>query len=329
LSGFEHPSYLYLLAGIPVLLFLYAGFRIWRVKALSALGDEALMQPWIAPVRSEGLRVGAWALGLSLVILAWANPLGGTLTQTSAQSSPDIAVLLDVSSSMLTMDVTPNRLELGKLFARQLVSDLSGSRIALVFFAGEAALQMPLTTDKSAILSLLQYADPSSVSTQGTQIAQALSLAQRCLHAPKDGVYTKAMVLITDGEDHSGRAKEMAEKNLQEGTILYVVGVGTPEGGKVPLGPDTFKEHADGTPVISRLDVQFLQLLADSGGGQLYDLSAAKSVASSIRQLKNQKMNVVSFRETQSFYQWLLLPGWILLMFSLFWTAFNKQPEKI
>jgi Ca-activated chloride channel family protein len=329
LSGFEHPSYLYLLAGIPILLFLYAGFRIWRAKALSALGDEDLLALWTNPIRSEGMQVGAWALGLLLVILAWANPRGGTATQTSEQSNPDVAILLDVSSSMLTMDVAPNRLEMAKLFASLLLSELSDARIALVFFAGEAALQMPLTTDKSAILSLLQYADPSSVSTQGTQIAQALSLAQRCLHAPSDGVYTKAIVLITDGEDHSGRAKEMAEKNLQEGTILYVVGVGTPEGGKVPLGPDTFKEHTDGTPVVSRLDVQFLQLLADSGGGQLHDLSAAKSVASSIRQLKNQKMNVVSFRETRSFYQWLLLPGWILLMFSLFWTAFTKQPEKI
>lgn len=325
MSGFEHPSHLYFLAGIPLLLLLYAGFRAWRVKALAALGDAHLLMPWSSPLQSDGLRMGAWALGMSLLVLAWANPRGGTTIETMEQASPDIALLLDVSSSMLTRDVAPNRLELGKLFARQLLSELSESRIALVFFAGEAALQIPLTTDKAAIKSLLNQANPSSISTQGTQIAQALSLAQRSLHT-RDGIYAKSMVLITDGEDHGGRAIEVAKKSLQEGTVLHVIGAGTPEGGGVPINMHAYKQTADGTPVISKLDVQFLQSLAQAGGGLLSDVFSAKSVANSIKQLRNQKINVVSFHETRSFYQWLLLPGWVLLLVSLFWPAFKKQP---
>lgn len=329
MTGFEHPTHLYFLAGIPGLLLLYAGWRIWRIRALARLGDPALLTAHLPRPLYEGLRLALWAVALVLLVLAWANPQGGTVLTKQKQESMDLVIALDVSSSMLAQDVSPNRLELARLFARRLIDALPGERIGLVFFAGEAALQMPLSTDASAAQMLLRNANPATFEPQGTHLAQAIAVAQRCFVAGSEGA-GRALVVITDGEDHEGEAETLAKQCFEQGTVLFVVGVGTPEGGAVPLGPHGVKRDDAGNPVISRLNTDLLSQLAGAGGGRAFDLRRSQTTLSALlaelKQLDKRSTSVLSLAQTQSFYAWLLLPAWLLLCLWL-WIPAVKPPN--
>ena len=329
MTGFEHPTHLYFLAGIPGLLLLYAGWRLWRTRALARLGDPALLAAHLPQSLYEGLRLALWTVALVLLVLAWANPQGGTVLTKQKQESMDLVIALDVSSSMLAQDVSPNRLELARLFARRLIDALPGERIGLVFFAGEAALQMPLSADASAAQMLLRNANPGMFEPQGTHLAQAIALAQRCFQAGSEGA-GRALVLITDGEDHEGEAETLAKQCFEQGTVLFAVGVGTPEGGAIPVGQHGVKRDAAGNPVISRLNPEMLNQLAQAGGGRAFDLrrsqTALSSLLTELKQLDKRSTGVLSMAQTQSFYAWLLLPAWLLLLLWM-WIPAHKPPN--
>ncbi|MEO6038584.1 MAG: VWA domain-containing protein, partial [Saprospiraceae bacterium] len=167
---FEHPGHLWLLVALPLLALLLLGYWWWRRRALDQLGEPKLLER-LLPGFSPGLfwtKNALFGLGLVFLTLAWANPQLGAKKQPVAQQSADVFIALDISQSMWAKDVAPSRLELAKRFARKLVEALEGERIGLIFFAGDAFLQMPLSTDYDFSLQSLQTASPELISEQGT-----------------------------------------------------------------------------------------------------------------------------------------------------------------
>ena len=196
---YEHPEHLWLLAAVPLLLLLTAAYWYWRKKAVARLGDVERVMPAFSGTRFW-LKAALFAAGLALLALAWSNPQLGARKQTVTQQASDIIIALDISNSMLCQDVAPSRLELAKVFAQKLVQSLEGERIGLIFFAGNAYLQMPLSTDYSFILQSIQTAAPDLITEQGTAIPAALELAGESFgYEPGGG---RAVILIKIGRAH-------------------------------------------------------------------------------------------------------------------------------
>jgi tetratricopeptide (TPR) repeat protein len=313
---FQYPEHLYLLFALPVLLLLLAAYWAWRKKAVARLG---------APERelslSRGLfwlKNGLFLLALAFLALAWANPQRGAKKQKVTQQAADVFIALDISKSMLCQDVLPNRLELARVFTQKLVQALEGNRVGLIFFAGDAFLQMPLSTDYSFTLQSLQSASPDLLTEQGTAIAAAIELAEKSFD-PEPGS-GRALILLTDGENHDEDALEGAEKAFENGTLVYAVGAGTATGGPIPtgaFGESQFKKDEAGEVVRTKLNEKLLRELALAGGGQAFNLSQGDRAIGALRRavedLQKREVEVRSLSEFESWYRWFLLPALFFL----------------
>ncbi len=314
---FQHPEYLWLLASVPILLLLLFGYRLWRHKALARLGDTSRLMP----VFSENkfwAKGALLALAFTFLALSWANPQQGAKKQTTTQKSADVFLALDISQSMLCRDVAPNRLELTKIFAQKLVQALEGERIGLVFFAGNAFLAVPLSTDYPFVLQSIQSANPDLLTEQGTAIASALELAEKSFEAEPGG--GRAVVLITDGENHDEAALDAAKKSYDNGTIILAVGAGTADGGPIPTSDwegSQYKRDEKGDVVRTRLNEDLLRKIALAGGGQALNVSQSDRAVAAIERevggLEKRAMEVRSLDEMESCYQWFLLPALLFL----------------
>jgi Ca-activated chloride channel family protein len=273
---------------------------------------------------------GLFVVAVGLLAIAWANPQAGAKKQTAVQKSADVFIALDISQSMLAEDVAPSRLELAKSFARKLVKALEGERIGLIFFAGDAFLQMPLSTDYTAANMFITDAGPDLISAQGTALAPAIDLASKSFGTEPGG--GRAIVLITDGEDHDQDAVDRAAQAYGDGIIVFAVGAGTEAGGPIPLGSaggnDLFKRDEQGEIVRTRLDQSLLQKLTASGGGVPYQLTQGDAAVAAIRRevqrLQKREVEVRSFAEYESYFQWFLLPAFLLLALEA-WLVWRKK----
>lgn len=329
---FEHPNFLNLLWAVPVLLALIIAYGWWRRRALARVGVAVSVQRLI-PGWSAGLfvvKTGLFILAIALLAIAWANPQAGAKKQTAVQKSTDIFIALDISQSMLAEDVAPSRLELAKSFSRKLVQALEGERIGLIFFAGDAFLQMPLSTDYTAANMFISDAGPDLISAQGTALASAIDLASKSFDEEPGG--GRAIILITDGEDHDQDAVDQAAKAYRDGIIVFAVGAGTAAGGPIPMGSsagsDLYKRDEQGEIIRTRLDQSLLQKLASSGGGVVYLLNQGDAAVTAIRRevsrLQKREVEVRSFAEYESYFQWFLLPAFLLLALDA-WLAWRKK----
>lgn len=328
---FQHPEFLWLLAAAPVLLLLLWGYSLWRRKALARLGDTSRLIP-----EFSGLKfwVKGFLLVLSLMLLAiaWANPQSGAKKQTTTQKSADVFLALDISQSMLCRDVAPNRLELTKIFAQKLVQSLEGERIGLIFFAGNAFLAVPLSTDYTFVLQSIQSANPDLLTEQGTAIAPALELAEKSFEAEPGG--GRAVVLITDGENHDEEALKAAKKSFDDGTLILTVGAGTADGGPIPTADwegSQYKRDENGEIVRTRLNEDLLRKIALAGGGQALNISqgdrAVATIEREVGNLEKRAMEVRSTSEMESWYQWFLLPALLLLGFETALSFWKKTAK--
>lgn len=329
---FEHPEFLNLLWAVPAFWALLLGYRWWRRQALARVGAPASVQrlvPGWSPQRFFGKNV-LFVLALIFLAIAWANPQLGAKKQTVRQKSADIFIALDISQSMLAEDVAPSRLELAKSFARKLVQALQGERIGLIFFAGNAFLQMPLSTDYAAANMFIADASPDLITAQGTAIPRAIDLASQSFDPEPGG--GRAIVLITDGENHDANAEAKAAEAFQDGVILFAVGAGTPTGGPIPMGVsgegDVFKRDEAGEIVRTRMDEALLQKLAAAGGGVDYRVTQGDAAVAAIRRevdrLQKREHEVRSFSEYDSYFQWFLFPAFLLLVLES-WIAWRAR----
>lgn len=327
---FQYPHFLWFLLSVPGILLLAAYFFRWRKSAMVQLGQiERLLKPW------SGIRfwwkTGLISLSFVFLTVAWANPQWGSKKQESVQKAADIFIALDISQSMLCRDVSPSRLELARIFTQKLVQKLEGERIGVIFFAGNAFLGVPLSTDYTFVLQSLQSAHPEMLTEQGTAIASALELADKSFDSGSGG--GKAVILITDGENHDEEAVDMAKKLHDKGIVITAIGAGTSDGGPIPVGDwegGQYKRDEKGEVVRTRLNEELLQKMASAGGGGVYHIQqgdrAVQSVINSMSALEKSTISVQSSDELESWYQWWLLPALILLGIETLLTYWKKSP---
>ena len=272
---FEHSEYLMLLYILPVLIALYWFASYRRAKKLKEFA-RSRMADVLYPKLSNKKRLVKFTLkflAVTLIIFALANPQLGSKIEEVKQVGIDVYICLDVSLSMTAEDIKPNRLEKAKYEISQLIRKLHGDRIGLVVFAGNAYIQIPLTTDYSAANLLLNAVDVNSVPEPGTAIASAIRLAINSFK--KDAKTQKAIVVITDGEDHEGDLKPVIQEAKDKGVLIYTIGLGSPAGVPIPLYNSAgqkigYKKDRSGQVVLTKLDEATLKEIADESGGKYF-----------------------------------------------------------
>lgn len=317
----EQIDGLFLLALIPIVLIaIFISIRL-KESTINKLGSKNLinrLMPYWSLAR-EWTKAILFTLALATLFASWANPQWGTKTEKVKAKSSDVILALDISHSMMAEDISPNRLERAKRMASDLVNELKGNRVGLIFFAGSAYLQMPLTNDIAAADLFLRTANTNQAGTQGTAIADAIDLGLSAFSS--EGNNQKAMIIISDGENHDEAAIAAAEKAKQAGTYIYTIGVGTEAGEIIPVrvnGRKQYKTDESGAPVKSKLNIGLMQDLASSGGGEAYLLNQGDELIADLKKqiekIEKEEVEQRSFTEFNSYFQHFLFLGIILLL---------------
>lgn len=265
---FEDPIYLWALLVIPVLLLIrLAGWRRRRSK-LRKFGDPELVRQLMPNVSKFRPTVKFWLLLVAWVLLVVmvARPQVGAEVQRDKRNGIEAIICLDISNSMLAHDVAPSRLDKSKLLVESLVDRFTNDKIGLIVFAGDAYVQLPITSDYVSAKMFLQNIDPSLIQTQGTDIAQAINLGLHSFtQADKIG---RAIIVITDGEDHEGGAVEAAAEARKKGVNVFILGVGDTKGAPIPTGDGGYMKDRSGQTVMTALNEQMCREVAQAGSGK-------------------------------------------------------------
>jgi len=318
---FEEISYLYLLAAVPVLVLLYILYVFWVKKDRSKLSEDKLFSQ-LAPGFSWPRKYFKFALllfSLAFLFVGWANPQWGNKKEKVKAKSSDIFIALDISQSMMAEDISPNRLERAKRLAINIVKSLKGNRVGLILFAGNAYLQMPLSSDFTAAQIFIQSANTNQAGTQGTAISEAIDLALRAFQ--DDAQFQRALVVVTDGENHDEEAIAKAKEAREKGLVIFTVGVGTEEGGYVPYeerGREQYKKDKAGVAIKSKLNLNLLRDLSDAGNGKYYLIQQGEKVVNELKaeieRIEKQEVEQRSFTEYASYFQYFLAIGLLLML---------------
>lgn len=320
---FENSEYLLLLTGIiPVLILLfYIEHR--RKKLRTKFIDDKLFDKIVPQFNSKvhWLRNIIVLLVFVFSIVALANPQWANKREKVKVQSSDIFIALDISRSMLAKDIQPNRLEKSKKFAEKLIEKLKGNRIGLIFFAGEAFMKMPLTSDYAAAQMFIKSAETNLIENQGTAIEEAIDIAENGFDGEKK--HQRAMIIISDGEDHDGDAISRSKSAHENGLILFTLGVGTPQGDFIPFknrfGVEQYKKDENGKYIKSIVNTKLLNDIAENGGGQYYSILEGDNVLDSITEqldrIEKREIEQRSFTSYESYYQYFL--GIAILLFIL------------
>lgn len=248
---------------------------IWmRTRQLGRLVDKSL-QPRVVVGRNPGLEIAKAVLAFLAVaslLFALARPCWGEHLVPAPSKGADVVLVLDASLSMLAADAPPNRLELARRDLHRLIDQLGPSRLGLVVFAGTGLRMVPLTTDRAAVATVLEAASPDAVPRAGTDIAAAIANAGQILATSRAS--HRAVVLVTDGGDHAGKAEKAAEELARAGAKLWVVGVGSMDAVPIPLPEGGYKQDREGRTVTVALERSHLQAIADAAKGAYVELSA-------------------------------------------------------
>lgn len=271
---FEDPIYLYLLLLIPVLVIIrFITYRNQK-KRLRKFGDPKLLKELMPDVSRWRPGVKFWLLlaALSLLIIMLARPQMGTKINQEKRTGIEAIIALDISNSMRAQDVEPSRLERSKMMVENLVDHFTNDKIGLIVFAGDAFVQLPITSDYVSAKMFLNNIDPSMILSQGTDIARAIEMGTHSF--TQDEGVGKAIIVITDGEDHEGGALEAAQDAKKQGMNVYVLGVGSPAGAPIP-DPETgdYMKDQTGNTVMSALNEDMCRQVAEAGGGAYIHVS--------------------------------------------------------
>ena len=328
--SFQYTDFLFgLLVLVPVTLLFVLVLR-WKKKVKRQIGDEELVNALTSDYSPKYYNYKFLLIlaALALCIAGAANLRTPAPGNTGNRTGVDVMVALDVSNSMLAQDVKPNRLERAKQVLGKIIDKMGNNRMGIVVFAGQAFLQMPLTTDLAAAKLYVSNASPDAVPTQGTVIGDALRLCNTSLDT-KEKKY-KAIILISDGEDHDEKATQVLKELQDNGVVVYTIGIGSPEGAPIfdPALND-FKKDESGNTVVSKLNEQDLQTIATQTGGQYHLFSNADEVAGSvvaaIDQMEKKQIGGTGIRVYNSFFQWFLL---IAVVFLLLETIIPERKMK-
>ena len=319
---FEHSYYLWALALLPILLgFFMLAWRL-RMQALERFGGTEVVRR-LAPNLSRYkhlVKFGLLLLACLFLIIGLANPQWGSKRQPVQRKGIDLFIALDISQSMMAEDVSPSRLERAKRFSQQLVDKLASNNIGVILFACNAFPVAPLTSDYYFAKLALSTAAPDQAGEQGTSISSAIDLAERSFD-PENETH-KAIIILTDGEDHDGRGAEQAQAAYDNGTLVYTVGVGTTAGSFVPVavrGRAEYLRDETGNPVRSRLDPATLEEVARAGGGAYFSLEKnadglADALQERIDAIEKREYEQRFFTDYESYFQIFVGIAFLLLL---------------
>lgn len=316
---FQHISHLFALGLLPLFILLFVWVIYWRKSRLKKLGDEDLVATQLRgfiPGRNA-LKFILMAIAFCIIVTGWANLQSADKTEKVQRKGVDVVIALDVSKSMLAKDIQPDRLTRAKQLIMKLTDKMQNDRVALILFAGRSYLQVPLTVDYSAVKMMLQNAGPDLVPTQGTVIGDAIDMAEQSF-SQKERKY-KALVIISDGEDHDETAITKAKEAADNGITIHTVGIGSPQGATL-YDPDTksVKLDENGNPVLSKLNEDELRSIAAAGHGTYNLLQNTDDVANKLTDelsgMEQKSIGSVVFTDYTSYFQYFLIIGFIILV---------------
>lgn len=312
---FAHPDFLYLLFLLPALVAFYVYAMIVKRKAIKKYGNPTLLAELMPEVSTKRQHLKFWLLfgAITMVIFIIAGPQFGSKLETVKRQGVEIMVCLDVSNSMLAEDVSPNRLDKAKQMLSRLTDGFTNDKVGLIVFAGDAFTQLPITSDYISAKMFLSSINPSMVSTQGTAIGAAINLAARSF-TPNETT-DKAIILITDGENHEDDAIGAAKAAAEKGIHVNIVGMGDPKGSPIPIqGSNNYMKDKDGNVVITKLNEQMGQEIAAAGNGMYVRAdntnSALKALQKEIEKMNKTELDSKVYSEYDEQFQ---IFAWIAL----------------
>ena len=316
---FEDPAYLWLLLLIPVLMAVYFLMHLRQKHKLRKFGDPELVRQLMPDVSRwrAAAKYGLLLGSLTLLIVAFARPHWGSGTKTEKRKGIETIIAMDISNSMRAKDVTPSRLDRSKMMVENLVDKFSNDKIGLIVFAGDAFVQLPMTSDYVSAKMFLSSIDPSMIGTQGTDIAAAIDMAVHSFS--QDDQVGKAIIVITDGEDHEGGAIEAAEEAKKRGMRVYVLGVGSTGGAPIP-DPSTGKYMIDetGNTVMSALNEDMCKQIAQAGGGTYIHVengyAAQEQLNDELDKLSKKEISAEVYNSYDEYFVWFALAALLLLI---------------
>ena len=320
---FANPQYLWLLTLIPLFVVLFAGVAAQRHRRLARFGNPDTLAE-LMPEVSNGRVVLKFILFcgvVALVVLAAARPQFGSKLREEKARGVEMMLVVDVSNSMLAEDFEPNRLERTKYAINRLFDGLKQDRVGLIVFAGEPRVQLPITSDYRMAKAFARRIDPSQVSVQGTAIGKALEQALLSFSGETDEKRSRAIILITDGENHDDDAVAVAKRAAEQGIRIYTIGIGTPEGAPIEIDGEFIRDE-QGEMVVSKLNEEMLAQIADETGGAYVRATkqdiGLDEIVRSINEMEQSELSTVRFEEFNEQYQYLLIAALVLLVAEFF-----------
>ena len=323
----DEKSYLYLLSVIPVMVVIFVLLQIWKKRTQRKFADLGLLKR-LTPDRSNfksTLKLIFILLGLASLTMALVNPKMGTKLETVKREGVDIVFAVDVSKSMLAEDIAPNRLEKAKRLVSEIINQLASDRIGIIAYAGQAFPQLPITTDYGAAKMFLQNMNTDMLSSQGTAIDQAIELAST--YYDDEEQTNRVLFIISDGEDHSeGNVSNAVEDATNEGIRIFTIGVGKTKGAPIPLKRngivESLKKDSQGEVVITKLNEDVLQEIADEGNGEYINGEntdeAVEFIKEQLNQMDKKEFEAKQFAEFKDQFQWFLAAGLLFLFLDIF-----------
>lgn len=327
---FAHPNalFLYILLLVVAVVYFVACKR--RTKALRRYGDPELLKEMMPEVSTSRPALKFWLTftALCFMVLLLARPQFGTKMETVTRQGIETVIALDISNSMLAEDVAPNRLEKSKNIISKLVEGFADDKVGLIVFAGDAFIQLPITSDFISAKIFLESIDPGLIARQGTNIKAAIDMATRSF-TPKEGV-GKAIIIITDGENHEGGAMEAAKAAAEKGMMVYVMGVGSPEGAPIPAGSGDYRRDKKGNIIVTRLNEQMCQEIAAAGNGMYIRIdntnNAQRILQKEIDKLAKADIETTTYSEYDEQFAVMAWIAFVLLLIEML-IMMKKNPR--
>lgn len=326
---FANDFYLWFLLLVPVIPLAYGLLRLLRKKRVRRFGDEELVKELMPSYSSAKgwVRIILFDLAFAFFVIGLSRPQIGAKLSERETKGAEIMICLDVSNSMLAQDYSPNRLERAKLAISRMVEKLQDDRIGLIVFAGSSFVQLPITADYISAKMFLNNVDPGSIPVQGTAIGDAILTATRSFSAQSEK--SRAIVVITDGENHEDDPVEAAAQAAEAGVRVYTIGVGSQHGQPIPVNGELLKDK-DGNIVVTRLDEVTLQQVAKAGNGAYVhagnDEFGLNPIIDDLRRLEDEKFKSVVFEEYDEQYMYFFAIA--LVLFVLEMLIGERKPKK-
>lgn len=334
LFRFANPEYLYLLLMLPAMLVLFLLNSLRRKRYLRKIGTPALVNKLIPEMSGNRsfIKFLIMMLAVASAVILLARPQYGSRIEEVKKQGVEVIIALDVSNSMLAEDIQPNRLIRAKQAISRLVDNLTDDRIGLIVFAGDAYTQVPVTTDYVSAKMFLSAITPDMVAKQGTAIGAAIELGVRSF-SPGEGK-SRAMIIITDGENHEKDPLSSAEEAARAGIVIHTIGIGSPGGVPIPIstgGRKDYLKDAGGNTVITKLDEETLKNIAIRTGGSYVRASNSslglEEIFSDIRKMKKEELEGTIYTEYNDQFQ--IFAGISALFLLLEFLIMNRKNRRL